>query len=125
MSDKKLRVVQIGCGDRAPSPIAAMLNCGAIDLVAVCDRHEEKRKKIGQQFSISRLYHDLAEMIQTEKPQLVNVVTRPEIRLPIIEQSIAAGAPALLVEKPMALTPTESMRLVELGRKRLIAVNTQ
>jgi predicted dehydrogenase len=125
MSDNKLRVVQIGCGDRAPSPITAMLNCGAIDLVAVCDRHEEKRKKIGNQFNIPRLYHDLAEMIQTEKPDLVNVVTRPEIRLSIIEQAIAAGAPALLVEKPMALTPTESLHLVELGHNRLIAVNTQ
>ena len=122
---EKLRCVQIGCGDRAPSPIAAMQKSGAIDLVAVCDKHEEKRAQIGAKFKIPRLYHDLKEMIQTEKPDLVNIVTRPEIRLPIIEQVIAAGAPALLIEKPMALTPPESTRLVELGRDRLIAVNTQ
>ena len=30
MSDDKLRAVQIGCGDRAPAHIAAMLDCGAI-----------------------------------------------------------------------------------------------
>jgi predicted dehydrogenase len=122
---EKLRVVQIGCGDRAPSPIAAMHESGAIELVAVCDRHEEKRRKIGAAFKVPRLYHNLKEMIQIEKPDLVNIVTRPEIRLPLIEQAIEAGAPALLIEKPMALTPAESMRLVELGRDRLIAVNTQ
>ena len=122
---EKLRAVQVGCGDRAPSPITAMRQSGAIDLVAVCDKHEEKRRKIGTMFGISRLYNDLTEMIQTEKPDLVNIVTRPEIRLAIIEEAVAAGAPALLVEKPMALTPTESQRLVKLGRDRLIAVNTQ
>lgn len=125
MPERKLRVVQIGCGDRAPSPVAAMQSCGAIDLTAVCDKHAEKREKIGREFTIPRLYANLEEMIQAEQPELVNIVTRPEIRLEIIERAIAAGAPALLVEKPMALTPTESKRLVELGRDRLIAVNTQ
>lgn len=122
---EKLRVVQIGCGDRAPSPIAAMLQSGVIDLAAVCDRHAEKRVRIADNFNIPRHYADLTEMIQAEKPDLVNVVTRPEIRLSVIEQAIVAGAPALLVEKPAALTPQESMRLAELGRDRLIAVNTQ
>lgn len=125
MSDNKLRVVQIGCGDRAPSPIAAMLDCGAVDLVALCDRHEEKRNKLGEQSGITHLYNDLEEMIRVEKPDLVNIVTRPQIQMPIIERAVAAGAPALLVEKPLALTPSAAFRLVELGRDRLIAVNTQ
>ncbi len=47
MLDNKLRVVQIGCGERAPSPLAAMLACGAVELLAICDRHEEKRNKVG------------------------------------------------------------------------------
>src|SRR5262245_26010146 len=33
----KLRVVQVGCGGRAQHHIAAMLACGAVDLVALCD----------------------------------------------------------------------------------------
>lgn len=122
---EKLRVVQIGCGDRAPSPITSMLESGVIDLVAICDKHAEKRTKIAADFNIPRHYADLTEMIQAEKPDLVNVVTRPEIRLAIIEQAIASGAPALLIEKPVALTPQESTRLAELGQDRLIGVNTQ
>jgi predicted dehydrogenase len=80
---------------------------------------------ISEHFCIPRRYHDLKEMIQAEQPELVNIVTRPEIRLPIIEQAIEAGASNLLIEKPMALTLSESLRLVELGHDRLIAVNTQ
>jgi predicted dehydrogenase len=125
MPDDRLRVVQVGCGDRAASHIEAMLASGAVDLAGLCDRHPDKLTRLGEQFGVTRLYHDLDEMIRVEQPELVNIVTRPEIRLPVIEQALAAGAAHLLIEKPMALTPTESFRMVELGRERLIAVNTQ
>ncbi len=36
-----------------------------------------------------------------------------------------AGAKAILIEKPIALKPSESRRLVELGRECFISVNTQ
>ena len=122
---RQLRIAQIGCGDRAPAHIAAMQGSGASDLVALCDRHDEKLQAVGEQFGVNHRYGDLAEMIRTEQPDLVNIVTRPEIRLGIVEQAIAAGAPALLIEKPVALIPSEMRRLVELGHDRLIAVNTQ
>ncbi len=104
MSDK-LRVIQVGCGDRTRSPITAMNQSSRIELVAVCDKQEEKRREIGAEFGISQLYGNLTEMIQTEKPDLVNVVTLPKIRLPfiVIEEAVAAGAFALLVGKTMAL----------------------
>lgn len=122
---EKLRVVQIGCGRRAAAHIAAMRISGAVDLVAICDRHDEKLQAIGDQFGIARRYIDLAEMIRAEQPELVNIVTRPTIRAAIIEPALAAGAPALLIEKPIALTPSETRRVTELGRDRLIAINTQ
>jgi predicted dehydrogenase len=122
---EKLRVVQVGCGPRAQAHIAAMLACGAIDLVAVCDRHAEKLQATGDRFGIARRYQDLAAMIRQEQPELVDIVTRPAIRASIVEQAIDAGAPAVLIEKPMALIPSEVRRLAELGNDRLIAVNTQ
>jgi predicted dehydrogenase len=124
MSDK-LRVVQVGCGGRAQHHIAAMLASGAIDLVALCDVDQQRLHATGEQFGIARRYRDMAEAIHAEQPELVDIVTPPTIRAAIVEPAIAAGAPALLIEKPLALTPSESRRLAELGRDRLIAVNTQ
>jgi predicted dehydrogenase len=121
----KLRVVQVGCGRRAQAHIAAMLASGAIDLVALCDLDEQKLGATGEKFGISRRYRDMEAMIRAEQPELVNIVTPPMIRAAIVEPAIAAGAPALLLEKPLALTPSESRRLVALGHDRLIAVNTQ
>jgi predicted dehydrogenase len=124
MTDK-LRVVQVGCGGRAQQHIAAMLSSGAVDLVALCDLDDQKLQATGDAFGIARRYHDLAAMIREQQPELVDIVTPPTIRAAIVELALAAGAPALLIEKPIALTPSESRRLAELGRDRLIAVNTQ
>ncbi len=121
----KLRVVQVGCGDRAPAHIAAMLASGAVDLLALCDRNAQKVQALGDQFGIARRYLDMATMIREEQPELVNIVTRPTIRSSIVAPAIAAGAPALLIEKPLALSPSEAHQLVVFGRDRLIAVNTQ
>src|SRR5437762_988448 len=112
---EKLRVVQVGCGSRAPAHIAAMIDSGAVDLVALCDHNDQKVQQLGDQFGIARRYSDMATMIQTEQPELVNIVTRPTIRSSIVEPAIAAGAPALLIEKPIALTPSEARHLAELG----------
>jgi predicted dehydrogenase len=124
MSDT-LRVVQVGCGSRAQAHIAAMLDCGAIELVALCDRHADKLEATGDKFGIARRYTDMTEMLRQEQPELVDIVTQPEIRSSIVEQALAAGAPALLIEKPIALTPSEARQLAALGNDRLIAVNTQ
>jgi predicted dehydrogenase len=122
---EKLRVVQVGCGPRSRAHIMAMLASGAIDLVAVCDRHADRVQAVGDEFGIAHRYHDLAEMIAAELPELFDIVTRPTIRVDIIEEAIAAGAPALLIEKPVALTLADTQRLAGHGQDRLIAVNTQ
>src|SRR5262245_10212837 len=125
MSSNKLRILQVGCGGRARAHIAAMQASGAVDLLALCDLDAERLNAAGDQFGIARRYRDMAEAIRAEQPDLVDIVTPPTIRAAIVEPAIAAGAPAVLIEKPIALTPSESRRLVELGRDRLIAVNTQ
>jgi predicted dehydrogenase len=121
----KLRVVQVGCGPRGRAHLAAMQACGAVDLVAICDRHAEKVDAAGDAFGIARRYGDLAAMIAAEGPDLVDIVTAPSIRVGIVEEALAAGAPAILIEKPIALTPPDAQRLAALGEERLIAVNTQ
>jgi predicted dehydrogenase len=125
MMTDRLRVAQVGCGPRAHTHIAAMLASGAVDLLALCDVDDQRLQATGEKFGVVRRYHDMAEMIQAEQPELVDIVTPPTIRAAIVEPAITAGAPALLIEKPIALTPSEARRLAMLGRDRLIAVNTQ
>lgn len=124
-SAEKLRVVQVGCGERGQIHTEAMRASGVIDLVALCDLDAERLQAAGEQFGITRLYQDMQEMIRQEQPELVDIITPPTLRVEVVEPALAAGAPAILIEKPIALKPAEARRLVELGRERLIAVNTQ
>lgn len=121
----KLRVVQVGCGERGQLHTEAMLAAGVIDLAALCDLDAGRLQAAGERFGITRLYGDMAEMIRQEQPELVDIITPPTLRAAVVEPALAAGAPAVLIEKPIALKPSEARRLVELGRERLIAVNTQ
>jgi predicted dehydrogenase len=107
--------------------MAAMRGGGAAELVALCDLHEPRLRTLGQKYGVSRLYHDMGEMIRREKPDLVDIVTPPTIRVGVVEAAIEAGARNILIEKPIALRPSESRRLVELGAEPgvFIAVNTQ
>src|SRR5262249_23084092 len=121
----KLRVVSVGCGERGVEHLKAMAASGAMDLVAACDLDEARLRAAGERFHIPRLYRDLEEMIRKEKPELVDIVTPPTIRVGIVEAALRAEAPAVLIEKPLALWPSEVRRLRDLGRDRLIAVNLQ
>lgn len=121
----KLRAVQVGCGARAQAHIAAMQDCEAIELLALCDQDEVKLNATGDKFDIKQRYSSMSEMIRALQPEFVNIVTPPNIRLGIVEEAIEAGAPAILLEKPLSLTLQEAERLLELSQDRLIAVNTQ
>jgi predicted dehydrogenase len=61
--------------------MSAMLSSGAVDLVAACDLDEARLKAAGEKFKIPRLYRDMGEMIAKEKPELVDIVTPPTIRV--------------------------------------------
>jgi predicted dehydrogenase len=122
---RRMRIAQIGCGGRAQAHLAAMLTHPDVEVVALCDRDEARLHATGERFGITQRYTDLAQAIAQSQPDLVDIVTPPEIRLSIIAAAIAAGAPAILIEKPLALTPSESRAIAKLGESHLIAVNTQ
>ena len=122
---RKLRILQVGCGGRAQSHIAAMLASDVVELVALCELDPERLATTGDKFAITTRYTDMATAIAQTKPDLVDIVTPPHIRLGIVQAAINAGAPAILIEKPIALSPSECRALTALGAERLIAVNTQ
>lgn len=120
-----LRVAFTGCGPRARSHMEAARRSGAVELVAACDLDAVRLEAAVRDFGFPRHYRDQREMIRAEQPDLVDIVTPPALRVAVVEPALEAGARAVLIEKPMALTPSEAARLVVLGRDRLIAVNTQ
>jgi len=122
---KPLTVALVGCGKRARVHAAALRRSGAFRLVALCDVDEGALVGAAADLGVDRLYSDPVELIDRERPDLVDVVTRPGGRAAVIERLVDAGAEHILLEKPIALLPSEVERIRRLGERAFLAVNTQ
>src|SRR5207247_2330973 len=94
-----LRVAFLGCGPRGLSHMEAARKSGVVDLVAACDLDAGRLDAACRAHGIARRYRDQGEMIRTEAPDLVDIVTPPTLRAAMVEPALAAGAKAVLIEK--------------------------
>lgn len=72
-------------------------------LEAVSSRNRDKLDAFADQYHVGPRYTDYREMLEKERPDLVFVNTPPNLRLEILEAAKAAGTPAVVVEKPIAI----------------------
>ena len=89
-------------------------------VVALCDVNRESGEKAAGRFSIPKVYEDAGEMIEKEKPDIVDICTPPKTHAPLAVDALKAGAHVML-EKPMALDTEECDRIIaaaeETGRR--------
>jgi predicted dehydrogenase len=80
-----------------------------MQVVALCEQDPERlRQGLAQLDHAAHGYSDYGQMLTTEKPDIVHVVTAPTIpRAQWIEPAAAAGVRALVIEKPIGLRPSE------------------
>jgi predicted dehydrogenase len=83
------------------------------DLVACCDRLEERREQFAQEFGL-KPYADLEEMVEAEKIDLIHLVTLPDTRVELMTRVGECGVPACIVEKPIACQVADWRALCEL-----------
>jgi predicted dehydrogenase len=96
-------------------------------LVAVSTRQGDKLAEFGDKFQVKARYTDYRQLFEKEKPDLVHVNTPPTVRLEIFEAAEAAGLPAVLVEKPLAVQGEDYLAIQKFaGTARVkIAINHQ
>jgi len=81
-------------------------------VVAVCDVDVERGRRFAQQFNIPSVYADVQEMMNSERPDLVDVCTPPLTHKPVVINALSGGAHVLL-EKPMAVNTEECTAIIE------------
>jgi len=117
----------LGCGPRARGHAAAYEHVKKAKLEAVCDMNEERLAAFADEFAIPRRYTDLRQMLETEKPHLLHVVTQPTQRLEFLELAAECEVPAVLVEKPLCLDAADFNAIQAFGESHAtkICVNHQ
>ena len=122
------RSVIIGAsGGRARGHALAYRYQARARLVAVSARTAGPRDKLAADYGVAARYDDYREMLERERPHLVHVNTPPSVRLEVLEQVAAAGVPAAIVEKPIAVDGPDCAALADFARTTAlkVAVNHQ
>ena len=78
-----------------------------MEMVAICDMQEDRRRNFRERFGISAAYENYEGALEEVKPDIVHIVTQPAQRPWEVECAARAGAKAAIVEKPMAVMPSE------------------
>jgi len=117
----------LGCGGRARGHAEAYQHVNNARLEAVCDLNTERLEAFAEQFAVPRRYTDVREMLEKEKPDLLHVVTQPQLRVELLTIASDHEVPAVLVEKPLVLDADDFKAIAALGQRTesRICVNHQ
>jgi len=117
----------LGCGGRAKGHARAYEHVRKTKLEAVCDMDESRLAPFVEEFGVPRGYRDLHEMLETEKPDLLHIVTQPHLRVELLTLAHEHNVPAVIVEKPLALDADDFNAIAELSKTTAtkICVNHQ
>jgi D-apiose dehydrogenase len=117
MAPAPLRVCLIGCGWISANHGAAWLATPDVRLAAVCDVDEAKARARAAAWGVPAVYTDAAQMIERERPDIVDIATRPETHTALVNLAADSGA-NVLCQKPLAPTMEEATAMVEACERR-------
>jgi D-apiose dehydrogenase len=109
---KTLRGILIGAGYFARFQAEAWRRIQNVEIVAVVDAQPEKAVAFANEFKIPKTYDSALAALKSERPDFVDIVTRPEWHLELSRLAAGHGA-HVICQKPMAPTMSECISMCE------------
>lgn len=103
-----LRFAVLGCGFWARYQIAAWLQAGGVNLIAVYNRTRSKAEAMAEALGVPSVYDDARALFESETLDFVDVITSPETHSRFVRLAAICKVP-VICHKPMA--PTRRSRL--------------
>ncbi|MGI9491639.1 MAG: Gfo/Idh/MocA family protein, partial [Geminicoccaceae bacterium] len=114
-AERQLRVAVVGGGIGKQHLTAYRQLADLYEVVAFCDTVPERARAIADEFCIGRTAATLDDLLKSEKIDIVDLCTPPNLHVPQIKQVLAAGK-HVICEKPIAGTLKELDELAEAER---------
>ncbi len=115
----RLRIGVIGTGmiaETAHIP-AYLSHPDQVELVALCNIHPQKARRLGDRFNIPGIYGDYRDMIRQENLDAVSVCVPNCYHAPITVDCLKAGC-HVLCEKPPAMNTQETEHMIQTAREQ-------
>jgi D-apiose dehydrogenase len=113
LKPRLLRGAVIGAGFFAAIQMDAWQRSAGVSIVAVCDRDASRAEAFAQRFDVPHIYHDATTLFASERLDFVDIVTRPESHLELVQLAARHGV-AVLCQKPLTTSFDEAQELVRL-----------
>ena len=112
---KTLKGCQVGCGYFGRIQLDGWQRVSGGKIEAVCDIDVSRAEACGAEFG-ARSYAEVATMLEQERPDFLDIVTRPAMHLPLVRLAAEKGI-AVLCQKPMAETWSEALKIAAVARR--------
>lgn len=109
-----LRGVVVGAGYFSQFHLDAWSRLDSVDITTICDLNLDQAKRAAGQWNVATCYTDFTEALDREKPDFVDVVTRPDSHLMLVQEAVRRDV-AVICQKPLAPTFEEARQIVELA----------
>lgn len=113
---RPIRVAMVGTGFVAPHHAAGWRACAGVELVAAVTRDPERAAPRLAELGIARGYRSLAQAIERERPDVIDICTPPARHREDAETAIAAGL-AFMCQKPLAPGLDDARAIAEAARR--------
>lgn len=107
----------VGCGKVADQHVQAINRISDCEIAAVCDQELLMAKQLGERFGVSECFSDLGELLETVRPDIVQITTPPQSHFALAKQCLESGAHVYL-EKPFTITAGDAESLIDLAESR-------
>lgn len=119
---KKIRVGIIGCGKIAQiRHIPEFQLQEHVQVIAICDMNIERAQHVAQQYQIPNVFKDFRELIDQTEIDAVSICTPNTTHADIAVYALKKGK-HVLVEKPMATSYLDGLRMVEAAEENKVVL---
>jgi D-apiose dehydrogenase len=108
---KNLRGALIGCGFFAVNQMHGWRDVEGAAIVAICDTNADRLKAVGDQFDVAARYANARDMLETERPDFVDIATTVPSHRALVELAASLKIP-VICQKPFALNVTDAKAMV-------------
>jgi predicted dehydrogenase len=115
---RRLRGVCLGAGYFSHFQYEAWGRMPEVEIVALANRNAERAREVAARHGVPRVYRwdELERMLDTERPDFVDIITPPETHLELVRRVAPRGI-AVICQKPLAPTWEESVAVVAEARR--------
>ena len=111
VSHKNLRGALIGCGFFAYNHLHAWRQLPGVEIVALCDKDEQRLVDAAREFGVQAVYQDARVMLAQEKLDFVDIATTVGSHRALVELAAGSGVPCIC-QKPFAASMEDARAMV-------------